>query len=64
MIIIRVKFVVVFLLVFSIIDVISFNLRIFNVFEIVLLVSLIVKGKKDIYILLYVFVIIISVLCV
>lgn len=62
--IIRVKFVVVFLLVFSIIDVISFNLRIFNVFEIVLLVSLIVKGKKDIYILLYVFVIIISVLCV
>lgn len=62
--IIKVKFVVVFLLVFSIIDVISFNLRIFNVFEIVLLVSLIVKGKKDIYILLYVFVIIISVLCV
>lgn len=58
------KSVVVLLSVLSIIDVTPFNLRIFNVFETVLLVSLIVKGKKDIYILLHVSVITISVLCV
>lgn len=46
----RAKSVVVLLSVLSIIDVTPFNLRIFNVFETVLLVSLIVKGKKDIYI--------------
>lgn len=60
----RAKSVVVLLSVLSIIDVTPFNLRIFNVFEIVLLVSLIVKGKKDLYILLHVSVITISVLCV
>lgn len=60
----RAKSVVVLLSVLSIIDVTPFNLRIFNVFETVLLVSLIVKGKKDIYILLHVSVITISVLCV
>lgn len=56
----RAKSVVVLLSVLSIIDVTPFNLRIFNVFETVLLV----KGKKDIYILLHVSVITISVLCV
>lgn len=60
----RAKSVVVLLSVLSIIDVTPFNLRIFNVFETVLLVSLIVKGKKDIYILLHVSVITVSVLCV
>lgn len=60
----RAKSVVVLLSVLSIIDVTPFNLRIFNVFETVLLVSLIVKGKKDLYILLHVSVITISVLCV
>lgn len=44
----KAKSVVVLLSVLSIIDVTPFNLRIFNVFETVLLVSLIVKGKKDI----------------
>lgn len=60
----RAKSVVVLLSVLSIIDVTPFNLRIFNVFETVLLVSLIVKGKKELYILLHVSVITISVLCV
>lgn len=60
----KAKSVAVLLSVLSIIDVTPFNLRIFNVFETVLLVSLIVKGKKDIYILLHVSVITISVLCV